>query len=147
LSIVEAKVDAQSLELRKLLFDQRQFIQNLDELLEIKDRLEMYMKSIFQNFRQLATLHIDFLVRIERNLFRPPGEHEWTPAFEYLLSHIEIEAVSDVTAKTARNSIEGWLRAGHLRDKDKINALLRRCLDLLPTRHRLVSALFAFSQV
>ncbi|KAI3587306.1 hypothetical protein IWW34DRAFT_712031 [Fusarium oxysporum f. sp. albedinis] len=146
LSIVEAKVDAQSLELRKLLFDQRQFIQNLDELLEIKDRLEMYMKSIFQNFRQLATLHIDFLVRIERNLFRPPGEHEWTPAFEYLLSHIEIEAVSDVTAKTARTSIEGWLRAGHLRDKDKINALLRRCLDLLPTRHRLVSALFAFSQ-
>ncbi|KAF4501894.1 Rho guanine nucleotide exchange factor scd1 [Fusarium agapanthi] len=146
LSIVEATADAQPLELRKLLFEQRQFIQNLDELLEIRDRLEMGMKSILHNFRYLATLHIAFLFRIERNLFRSPGEQEWTPAFQFLLRNIHIEAVSHVTGRTARNSIEDWLRAGDLRDKDKITALLRRCLDLMPTRHRRVSALFAFSQ-
>ncbi|KAF4434117.1 hypothetical protein FACUT_7969 [Fusarium acutatum] len=46
LSIVEAAVDAQSPELRKLLFEQHQFIQNLDELFQIKDRLDMDMKFV-----------------------------------------------------------------------------------------------------
>ncbi|KAH7254364.1 Pleckstrin homology domain-containing protein [Fusarium redolens] len=145
-SSAKAQVDAQSPELRGLLAEQRQFIQDLNELLEIKDQLEMYMKSIFQNTRQLMDLHIAFLINMERNLLRPSAEHNWAPAFDYLLRNIEIEAATHATDKGARTSIQIWLKEGHFRDKDKTRALLARCFDILPTRAKRISALFAFSE-
>jgi hypothetical protein len=147
LSLAKAEVDTKLPDLRGLLTEQRQFIQDLNELLEIKNELEMYMKSIFQNMKQLADLHIAFLIKMERNLLRPSAEHKWTPAFNYLLRYSDIEAASHVSDRTARTSIQLWMKEGHFRDNDKIRALLARCLEIMPTRTRRVSALFAFSEV
>ncbi|KAG5655204.1 hypothetical protein KAF25_010938 [Fusarium avenaceum] len=51
-SSANAQVDASSTELRILLTEQRQLLQNLDEVLKIKDELEIYMQSAFQSFRK-----------------------------------------------------------------------------------------------
>ncbi|TVY77089.1 Rho guanine nucleotide exchange factor scd1 [Fusarium oxysporum f. sp. cubense] len=146
LSLVKARVDALSPELRSLLTNQRQFIQNLNELLEIKDQLEMYMKSIFQDIRELVDFQIIFLITMERFILCSSTEHKWAPVFDYLLRNIEMEAVSYAAEGTARTRIQLWLKEGHFRDKDRIRTLLTRCLDILPTRAKRVSALFQFAE-
>ncbi|KAL9572362.1 hypothetical protein ACKAV7_003563 [Fusarium commune] len=146
LSLVKARVDALSPELRSLLTNQRQFIQNLNELLEIKDQLEMYMKSIVQDIRELVNFQIIFLITMERFILCSSAEHEWAPVFDYLLRNIEVETVSYAAEGNVRTRIQLWLKEGHFRDKHKIRALLTRCLDILPTRTKRVSALFQFAE-
>lgn len=146
-SSAKAQVDASSTELRILLTEQRQLLQNLDEVLKIKDELEMYMQSVFQNFRKPASQQIMFLLIMERNLCRPPAEHQWAPAFECLLHSIETEALSHVADRLARTRIQVWLEDERLRDKDKTRALLTRCLEIMPTKANRVSSIFAFAKV
>ncbi|EWZ00220.1 hypothetical protein FOYG_00108 [Fusarium oxysporum NRRL 32931] len=146
LSLVKARVNALSPELRSFLTNQRQFIQNLNELLEIKDQLEMDMKSIFQDIRELVDFQIIFLITMERFILGSSAEHEWAPLFDYLLRNIEVEAVSYAAEGTARTRIQLWLKEGHFRDKDRIRTLLARCLDILPTRAKRVSALFQLAE-
>lgn len=147
LSLAKARVNALSPELRSFLTIQRQFIQNLNELLEIKDQLEMHMKSIFQDIRELEDFQIIFLITMERFILGSSAEHEWAPLFDYLLRHIKVEAVSYAAEGTARTRIQLWLKEGHLRNKDRIRTLLARCLDILPTRAKRVSGLFQFAEV
>ncbi|KAF4958788.1 hypothetical protein FGADI_2132 [Fusarium gaditjirri] len=146
LSLVKARVDNLSLELRSLLTNQRQFIQNLSELLDIKDQLEMYMKSRFQGIKELVDCQIMFLLVMERSILCHSEDYEWAPVFDVLRRYIEVEAVTYAAEETTRTRIQLWLKDVHVRDQDKIRTLLTRCLDILPKRAKRVSALFQFAE-
>ncbi|KAG5808129.1 hypothetical protein H9Q74_007206 [Fusarium xylarioides] len=94
-STAKAQVDSQSTELIILLGEQRQLVRDPNELLEIKDELETYMRPMFQSFRQITDNHIAFLVAIERNLLLPLTEHRWAMAFG-ILDGWETEAMSHI---------------------------------------------------
>ncbi|KAF5593448.1 Rho guanine nucleotide exchange factor scd1 [Fusarium pseudoanthophilum] len=145
-SLAKARVNAQPPKLRSLLTKQRQLVRDLDELLQMNAEFEVYMKPTFENFRQPANVQILFLLHLEANLLRPPVEHKWAPAFQYLLQNINIEALSHAADRSARNRISLWLKAEQFRYKDKIILLLTRCLDILPTSSGRISALFSFSE-
>ncbi|EMT69763.1 Rho guanine nucleotide exchange factor scd1 [Fusarium odoratissimum] len=144
LSSAKAQVDVQPPEIRKLVNEQRQFVRDVIELLEIKDQLEMYMNPIFQGLRVLADVQIALLLIMEGNLLRPSADQEWASAFGYLFRYIEVEAASYANDKLNRTSIQLWLKEGHFRDKDKTRSLLGRCFDILPMRAKRISALFEF---
>ncbi|SCO80805.1 uncharacterized protein FRV6_05018 [Fusarium oxysporum] len=124
LSSAKAQVDVQPPEIRKLVNEQRQFVRDVIELLEIKDQLEMYMNPIFQGLRVLADVQIALLLIMEGNLLRPSADQEWASAFGYLFRYIEVEAASYANDKLNRTSIQLWLKEGHFRDKDKTRSLL-----------------------
>jgi len=147
LSSAKAQVDVQPPEIRKLVNEQRQFVRDVIELLEIKDQLEMYMNPIFQGLRVLADVQIALLLIMEGNLLRPSADQEWTSAFGYLFRYIEVEAASYANDKLNRTSIQLWLKEGHFRDKDKTRSLLGRCCDILPMRAKRIFALFEFLEV
>ncbi|KAI8412427.1 hypothetical protein FOFC_05684 [Fusarium oxysporum] len=144
LSSAKAQVDVQPPEIRKLVNEQRQFVRDVIELLEIKDQLEMYMNPIFQGLRVLADVQIALLLIMEGNLLRPSADQEWASAFGYLFRYIEVEAASYANDKLNRTSIQLWLKKGHFRDKDKTRSLLGRCCDILPMRAKRIFALFEF---
>ncbi|KAK2678577.1 PH-like domain superfamily [Fusarium oxysporum f. sp. vasinfectum] len=144
LSSAKAQVDVQPPEIRKLVNEQRQFVRDVIELLEIKEQLEMYMNPIFQGLRVLADVQIALLLIMEGNLLRPSADQEWTSAFGYLFRYIEVEAASYANDKLNRTSIQLWLKEGHFRDKDKTRSLLGRCCDILPMRAKRIFALFEF---
>ncbi|KAH7226970.1 Pleckstrin homology domain-containing protein [Fusarium oxysporum] len=144
LSSAKAQVDVQPPEIRKLVTEQRQFVRDVIELLEIKDQLEMYMNPIFQGLRVLADVQIALLLIMEGNLLRPSADQEWASAFGYLFRYIEVEAASYANDEINRTSIQLWLKEGHFRDKDKTRSLLGRCFDILPMRAKRISALFEF---
>ncbi|KAM5517477.1 hypothetical protein FOXYSP1_04429 [Fusarium oxysporum f. sp. phaseoli] len=144
LSSAKAQVDVQPPEIRKLVNEQRQFVRDVIELLEIKDQLEMYMNPIFQGLRVLADVQIALLLIMEGNLLRPSADQEWASAFGYLFRYIEVEAASYANDKLNRTSIQLWLKEGHFRDKDKTRSLLGRCCDILPMRAKRIFALFEF---
>ncbi|KAF5708427.1 Rho guanine nucleotide exchange factor scd1 [Fusarium mundagurra] len=75
-SLAKARVNAQPPELRSLLTKQRQLVRDLDELLQMNDQFEVYMKPTFEKFRQPANVQILFLIHLEANLLRPPVEHK-----------------------------------------------------------------------
>ncbi|CVK96656.1 uncharacterized protein FMAN_10986 [Fusarium mangiferae] len=145
LSIAKAQIDSQSTELRILIAEQRQLVRVLCELLEMRDELETYMSSMFQNFRQIADHQIRVLIVMERNLLRPLPEHRWDLAFALLYSR-ETEAMSHIIYSTTATSIQLWLREGHFRDKLKISTMLARALEIIPTRAGRVSAFFKFAE-
>ncbi|KAF5532685.1 Rho guanine nucleotide exchange factor scd1 [Fusarium phyllophilum] len=144
-STAKAQVDSQSTELRILLAEQRQLVRDLSELLEIKDELEIYMRPMFQSFREIIDTHITFLVVMERNLLLPSTEQRWAMAFG-LLDGRETEAMSHIVFSTTTTSIELWLKEGRFGDKTKIKSLLTRALEIMPTRFGRVSALFKFAK-
>ncbi|KAM0079632.1 hypothetical protein ACKRZS_008243 [Fusarium odoratissimum] len=144
LSSAKAQVDVQPPEIRKLVNEQRQFVRDVIELLEIKDQLEMYMSPIFQGLRVLADVQIALLLIMEGNLLRPSADQEWASAFGYLFRYIEVEAASYANDKLNRTSIQLWLKEGHFRDKDKTRSLLGRCCDILPMRAKRIFAIFEF---
>lgn len=147
LSSAKAQVDAQPPELRKLLMEQRQFARDLNELLELKDQLQMFSNHIFLGLRILADTHVAFLTTMERKLFCPSALQIWAPAFDDILKFVSVEASFYVNYTNHRASIQLWLKKGHFKDKEKIRESLVRCLYLLPTRAKRISMLFKFSEV
>ncbi|KAI1030226.1 hypothetical protein LB504_010377 [Fusarium proliferatum] len=146
LSLAKAQVDAQPPELRKLLMEQRQFARDLNELLELKDQLQMFSNHIFLGLRILADTHVAFLATMERKLFCPPALQIWAPAFDDILKFVTVEASFYVNYINHRASIQLWLKEGRFKDKDRIGESLARCLYLLPTRAKRISMLFKFSE-
>ncbi|KAF5604294.1 Rho guanine nucleotide exchange factor scd1 [Fusarium pseudocircinatum] len=86
LSSAKAQVDAQPPELRKLLMEQHQFVQDVHELLEMKDQLDMLSNDIFQGSRVLADTHVAFLIGMEQNFLRTSTHQKWAPVFNYILT-------------------------------------------------------------
>ncbi|KAG4253113.1 hypothetical protein FPRO03_07073 [Fusarium proliferatum] len=134
----KAQVKTQPSELRKLLGEQRQFVWDLKELLDIKGQLPTYMNTIFEGIGMLADVQINYLVIMEGSLLSPLADQKWALAFDYLLKHI---------------SIRLWMKEhcffdvdGHYFGGDKVRDLLARCLDTLPVRAKRISALFKFSE-
>ncbi|KAF5985083.1 Rho guanine nucleotide exchange factor scd1 [Fusarium coicis] len=146
LSSVKARVDAQPPELRKLLTEQRQFVRDLDELLEMKDQLEMLSGHIFQGSRELAATHVTFSTIVERNLLLPLTHQIWAPGFDFILTSMRYEASYYVYNGSQRARIQLWLKEGRFKDEDKTRESLARCLYLLPTRAKRISMLFEFSE-
>ncbi|EXK77075.1 hypothetical protein FOQG_18204 [Fusarium oxysporum f. sp. raphani 54005] len=147
-TVISAKqeFEFQPLELQHMAYSQREFVGQIGELLNIKDRLEMYMKDIFSNLRELGDVQITFLIMIERNLFRSSAEQKWAPAFNYLLQNIETVAASIPINDTPRTQVLSWLKDSHSGKKEKTRVLLARCLAIMPTREKQISALWAFSE-
>ncbi|KAF5621332.1 Rho guanine nucleotide exchange factor scd1 [Fusarium tjaetaba] len=143
---VKAQVDAQPPELQKLLTEQRQFVRDLDELLEMKDQLEMLSGNIFHWSRDLAATYVTFGLIIERNLLLPLTHQIWAPAFDFILILMRYEASYCVYYSRHRASIQLWLKEGRFKDEDKTRESLARCLYLLPTRAKRISMLFDFSE-
>ncbi|EWG47694.1 hypothetical protein FVEG_07748 [Fusarium verticillioides 7600] len=146
LSSVKAQVDAQPSELRKLLTEHRQFVRDLDELLELKDQLEMLSGHIFQGSRDLAATYVTFGIITERNLLLPSTQQIWAPAFDFILTSMRYEASHYVYYGSHRARIQLWLKKGRFKDRDKIRESLARCLYLLPIRAKRISMLFEFSE-
>ncbi|KAF5981505.1 hypothetical protein FBULB1_4747 [Fusarium bulbicola] len=119
LSSAKAQVDAQPPELRKLLMEQHQFVQDVHELLEMKDQLDILPTGIFQRSRALADTHVTFLIGVEQNFLRPLTDQKWAPVFNYVLKFISYEAAFVVNYSSHRASIQLWLEEGHFRDNDK----------------------------
>ncbi|KAF5639330.1 Rho guanine nucleotide exchange factor scd1 [Fusarium sp. NRRL 52700] len=84
LSSAKAQVDSQPLELRKLLTEQRQLFRDLNELLEMKDQLDMFLNDIFRGSKVLADTHAETLIAMEQNLLRPSTHQIWAPYLESL---------------------------------------------------------------
>ncbi|CVL11192.1 hypothetical protein FPRO06_10026 [Fusarium proliferatum] len=124
LSSAKAQVDAQPPELRKLLMEQRQFARDLNELLELKDQLQMFSNHIFLGLRILADTHVAFLTTMERKLFCPSALQIWAPAFDDILKFVSVEASFYVNYTNHRASIQLWLKKGHFKDKEKIRESL-----------------------
>ena len=82
-------------------FDQQEFVQKMEELVEIKTRLtsdlvwgeDEDIAETFGRVRQLADVHVALLIRMERNLFITQYERRWAPVFEFYLQNIETEAI------------------------------------------------------
>ncbi|RKL09136.1 hypothetical protein BFJ70_g16709 [Fusarium oxysporum] len=106
-TVISAKqeFEFQPLELQHMAYSQREFAGQIGELLNINDRLEMYMKDIFSNLRELGDMQITFLIMIERNLFRSSAEQKGASAFNYLLRNIETVAASIPINDTPRTQV------------------------------------------
>ncbi|KAM0543995.1 hypothetical protein ACHAPJ_012020 [Fusarium lateritium] len=74
---------SESTELSDFLADQRHLVLQLEELANIKARLEVDVLprddviDVFGNIEAMADLHIDVLIRMERNLLVPLSEQKW----------------------------------------------------------------------
>ncbi|KAF4458423.1 hypothetical protein FALBO_14849 [Fusarium albosuccineum] len=87
-----------SITIEEFISDQRLFVRELQELAEMQDDLKSY--ALFRNsdiefissITPVVSLHIEFLVLLELNLFRPSAEQNWTSAFNFYLEHISKEA-------------------------------------------------------
>ncbi|KAF4343955.1 hypothetical protein FBEOM_2112 [Fusarium beomiforme] len=134
------------IELQNMASSQREFVTQIQELLDIKDQLELYMKGIFSNLRDLGDIQILFLIMIERNLSLSPTEQRWAPAFTYLLRNIKTVAASIPKNDASRTEILSWLKDNRFGNKDKTRKLLTRCLAIMPTREKRISSLLAFSK-
>ncbi|KAJ4130255.1 hypothetical protein NW768_007238 [Fusarium equiseti] len=129
-------------------YDQQEFVQKIEELVEIKTRLtgdlawgeDEDITGTFGRVRQLADLHIALLIRMERNLFLMQSEHRWAPVFEFYLENIETETMlpkateqlEDIVAalshvRQASIKVDEATKFGE--DREVVRDLHRRLLD------------------
>ncbi|RFN55230.1 hypothetical protein FIE12Z_483 [Fusarium flagelliforme] len=121
-------------------YDQQEFVQKIEELVEIKTRLtgdlawgeDEDITGTFGRVRQLADLHIALLIRMERNLFLTQSERRWAPVFEFYLDNIETETIFIMNELSVKAKIRSLISSRRGTAGDRTKALLTRCLIILP---------------
>lgn len=131
--------------LRMVTFDQKEFVQMMEELVEIQTRLtgdlvwgeDEDIAGTFGRVRQIADTHIALLISMERNLFITGSEQRWAPVFEFYLQSIETEAVFVMNELSVRAKIQSLIYSTRGTNGNRTTALLIRCLSILPLiKHR-----------
>ncbi|KAF5245971.1 hypothetical protein FANTH_7061 [Fusarium anthophilum] len=110
LSSAKAQVDAQPPELRKLLMEQHQSVQDVHELLEMKEQLDMLSSDIFQGSRVLADTHVAFLIGMEQNFLRPLTGQKWAPYLKSLPVPTEEQRKDRSKSQYSISRIVAWLQ-------------------------------------
>ncbi|RBR25264.1 uncharacterized protein FIESC28_01873 [Fusarium coffeatum] len=124
----------------KVAFDQQSFAQKMEELVQIKTRLtgdlvwgeNEDINGTFGRVRQLADIHIDLLIRMERNLFIIESERRWASVFGFWLQNIETETVFIMNELSIKAEIRSLISSRRGTDKDPTKTLLTKCLTILP---------------
>lgn len=121
--------------LEEFLADQYALVLQLQELVEVQTSIEVEgalfrndMIEIFGNARQLTSMHIGLLVRMEQNLFLPFSDQRWAAVFQFYLDHISEESEFVANEQKARAKIRSYIGQQNHVAKDS----LTRCLRILP---------------
>ncbi|KAL2672810.1 hypothetical protein Neosp_013526 [[Neocosmospora] mangrovei] len=125
--------------LEEFLADQYALVRQLQELVEVQTAIEVDgtlfrndMIEIFGNARQLTSMHIGLLVRMEENLFLPFSEQRWTEVFQFYLDHISEESEFVANEQKARAKIRSCIGQENHSAGNPLSIPLTRCLRILP---------------
>ncbi|KAI8649340.1 DH domain-containing protein [Fusarium sp. Ph1] len=125
--------------LEEFLADQYALVRQLQELVEVQTSIEVEgtlfrndMIEIFGNTRQLTSMHIGLLVRMEQNLFLPFSEQRWTEVFQFYLDYVSEESEFVANEQKARAKIRSCIGQGNHVARNSLSIPLTRCLRILP---------------
>ncbi|KAI8650923.1 DH domain-containing protein [Fusarium keratoplasticum] len=125
--------------LEEFLADQYALVRQLQELVEVQTSIEVEgtlfrndMIEIFGNTRQLTSMHIGLLVRMEQNLFLPFSEQRWTEVFQFYLDYISEESEFVANEQKARAKIRSCIGQENNVARNSLSIQLTRCLRILP---------------
>ncbi|RTE70512.1 hypothetical protein BHE90_015085 [Fusarium euwallaceae] len=128
--------------LEEFLADQCAFVRQLQDLVEIQTSLEVDgtlfrndMIEIFGNARQLTSMHILLLVRMEHNLFHsfsPFSWHKWAGVFQFYLDYISEESEFVANEQKSRAKIRSFIGQEDHSAQSPLSIHLTRCLRIIP---------------
>lgn len=140
--------------LEEFLADQYALVRQLQELVEVQTAIEVDgtlfrndMIEIFGNARQLTSMHIGLLVRMEQNLFLPFSEQRWTEVFQFYLDHISEESEFVANEQKARAKIRSCIGQENGSPENPLSIPLTRCLRILPLPAQRLPKYSAFLKV
>lgn len=140
--------------LEEFLADQNVFVRQLQELVEIQTSIEVDgtlfrndMIEIFGNARQLTSMHIALLVRMEQNLFLPFSNHRWTDAFQFYLDYVSEESEFVANERNARAKIRLCIDKENTTSGNPLSIPLTKCLRILPLPAQRLSEYSTFLKV
>ncbi|OBS29447.1 hypothetical protein FPOA_03383 [Fusarium poae] len=130
--------------------EQRHLVDQMMELANIKSQLDSYgfpsddLADVFGRVEILVDLHIEMLVKMERNLFVPQAENKWHPVFALYSLEVQAEALFIANEVSARSKIRSWLEEKRFKGgEDSIN-LLTQCLKIIPLPGQRVAKYLSF---
>lgn len=140
--------------LEEFLADQHALVHQLQELVEVQTSIEVEgtlfrndMIEIFGNARQLTSMHIGLLVRMEQNLFLPFSEQRWTEVFQFYLDYISEESEFVANEQKARAKIRSCIGQENHSAGNPLSVPLTRCLRILPLPAQRLPKYSAFLKV
>lgn len=140
--------------LEEFLTDQYVLVRQLQELVEVQTSIEVEgtlfrndMIEIFGNARQLTSMHIGLLVRMEQNMFLPFSEQRWTEVFQFYLDYISEESEFVANEQKARAKIRSCIGQENQVAKNSLSIPLTRCLRILPLPAQRLPKYSAFLKV